>query len=213
MKYSADVLFIMDSSSDTISTYNTAKDLVKRLARYLNINPEGTRAALAVFNGRPRMVTDFESFRSTSDFESAVDKAPHLGGNRSVSVALRSAGKMFDSPSSVSKVIFLVTSGRPLDNEDGSSAGDVIDKLSSLGVRTYVVLLGPINNPGKFRSMVEDPENVFAIDSQEDISKKINQVGSHVITDSGKQRFLVTNAHTKHQSPLHVGFSGPHRSM
>ena len=185
--YSADVLFIMDSSSDTASTYNTEKDLIKSLARYLNIDPQGTRAALVIFNGRPTVISDFESFSSTSDFESAVDEAPHLGGDRSISEALQSAAKMFtNSPASASKIIFLVTSGKPLNNEDGSSVADIIGRLSSMGVRTYVALVGTNPTGEEFRAMVENPENVFAIESQGEIPKQINRVGSHVMTDSGK---------------------------
>ena len=186
-KYSANVLFVMDSSRETASTYNTAKDLIKSLARYLNINQEGARAALLVFNGRPSIISDFESFRSASDFESTVDRVPHYGGGRSVSDALQTAAGMFPkSPSSVSKVVFLVTSGKPLQKDDGSSVGDVIDKLSALGVRTYVALIGPSPNIQEFTSNVENPENVFAVASRSDIPKKIKQVGSQVLSDSGK---------------------------
>lgn len=177
----------MDSSSETASTYNTEKDLIKSLARYLNIDPKGTRAALIVFNGRPVVISDFESFRSASDFESVVDKVPHYGGRRSVSDALRTAAGMFPkSPSSVSKVVFLVTSGKPLQNEDRNSVGDVLNKLSAMGVRTYVALIGPSPSIPDFTSNFENPENVFALPSRSDIPKQINQIGSHVLTDSGK---------------------------
>ena len=186
-KYSADVLFIMDSSNDTASIYNTEKDLIKSLARYLNLDPKGTRAALVIFNGRPTVISDFESFSSASDFASTVDGAPHLGGDRSISEALQSAAKMFtNSPDSVSKVIFLVTSGKPLNNEDRSSVADVVDRLGSMGVRTYVALVGTTPTGEEFRAMVENPENVFAIESRGEIPKQINRVGSHVMTDSGK---------------------------
>lgn len=177
----------MDSSRETASTYNTVKDLVKSLSRFLNVNPQGVRAALVVFNGRASVISDFESFRSASDFESTVDSVPHYGGSRSVSDALRTAAGMFPkSPSSVSKVVFLVTAGKPLQKEDGSSVGDVIDTLSAMGVRTYIALIGPSPNIQEFRSSVNNPENVFAIASRSDIPKQINQVGSQVLTDSGK---------------------------
>lgn len=193
-KYSADVLFIMDSSSDTASTYKTEKDLIKSVARYLNIDPQGTRAALVIFNGRPTVISDFESFSSTSDFESAVDEAPHLGGDRSISEALQSAAKMFtNSPAPASKIIFLVTSGKPLNNEDGSSVADIVGRLSSMGVRTYVALVGATPTGEEFRAMVENPENVFAIESQGEIAKQINRVGSHVMTDSGKLHIFDNN--------------------
>lgn len=186
-KYSANVIFVMDSSSETASMYNTEKDLIKSLARYLNIDPQGTRAALIAFNGQPVVISDFESFRSASVFESVVDNVPHYGGNRSVSEALRTAAGMFPkSPSSVSKVVFLVTSGKPLQNEDWNSVGDVLNKLSALGVRTYVALIGPSPGIPDFRSSLENPENVFAIPSRGDIPEQINQIGSQVLTDSGK---------------------------
>ena len=178
----------MDSSRETASTYNTEKDLIKSLARYLNIDPQGTRAALVVFNGRPVVISDFESFRSASAFESVVDKVPHFGGNRSVSEALRTAAGMFlKSPSSVSKVVFLVTSGKPLQNDDWNSFGDVLNKLYAQGVRTYVALIGPSPSIPDFRSSLENPENVFAIPSGGDIPEQINQIGSQVLTDSGKR--------------------------
>lgn len=190
-KYSADVLFVMDSSRETASTYNTEKDLVKSLARYLKIDPQGTRAALIVFNGRPSVISDFESFRSASEFESKVDGVPHYGGSRSISDALRTAAGMFPkSPSSVSKVIFLVTSGKPLQPQDENSAGDVIDMLSTMGVRTYVALIGPSPNIQEFRSLVDNTESVFTIESRSDVPKQIDQVGSHVLTDSGEFNYF-----------------------
>ena len=187
----------MDSSSDAASTYSTEKDLIKSLARYLNIDPQGTRAALVIFNGRPTVISDFESFSSASDFESAVDEAPHLGGDRSISEALQSAARMFtNSPASASKIIFLVTSGKPLNNEDGSSVADIVGRLSSMGVRTYVALVGTTPTGEEFRAMVEDPENVFAIESQGEIPKQINRVGSHVMTDSGKLHVFDNNSNS-----------------
>ena len=177
----------MDSSSEAASMYNTEKDLIKSLARYLNIGSQGTRAALIVFNGRPVVISDFESFKSASDFESVVDKVPHYGGNRSVSDALRAAAGMFPkSPSSVSKVVFLVTSGKQLQNEDRNSVGNVLNKLDAMGVRSYVAVVGSSSSIPDFRSNLENPENVFSIPSRSDIPQQINEIGSQVLTDSGK---------------------------
>ena len=79
-----------------------------------------------------------------------------------------------------------MTSGKPLQNEDWNSVGDVLNKLSALGVRTYVALIGPSPGIPDFRSSLENPENVFAIPSRGDIPEQINQIGSQVLTDSGK---------------------------
>lgn len=177
----------MDASSGTASTYTTEKDLVKSLARYLNIDPKGTRAALIVFNGRPSVISDFESFRSLTEFESKVDEVPHYGGDRSVSDALWEAAGMFPkSPSSVSKVIFLVTSGKPLQPQDKNSAGDVINELSAIGVRTYLALVGPSAKIQDFRFLVDKTESVFTIESNGDVPKQVNQVGSYILSESGR---------------------------
>ena len=196
----------MDSSSETASTYNTEKYLIKSLARYLNIDPQGTRAALIAFNGQPVVISDFESSRSASVFESVVDNVPHYGGNRSVSEVLRTAAGMFlKSPSSVSKVVFLVTSGKPLQNEDWNSVGDVLNKLYALGVRTYVALIGQSPSIPDFGSSLENPENVFAIPSRSDIPEQINQIGSQVLTDSGKlNSFLMREFSKTKELQIHV---------
>lgn len=196
----------MDSSSETASTYNTEKYLIKSLARYLNIDPQGTRAALIAFNGQPVVISDFESSRSASVFESVVDNVPHYGGNRSVSEALRTAAGMFlKSPSSVSKVVFLVTSAKPLQNEDWNSVGDVLNKLYALGVRTYVALIGQSPSIPDFGSSLENPENVFAIPSRSDIPEQINQIGSQVLTDSGKlNSFLMREFSKTKELQIHV---------
>ena len=196
----------MDSSSETASTYNTEKYVIKSLARYLNIDPQGTRAALIAFNGQPVVISDFESSRSASVFESVVDNVPHYGGNRSVSEVLRTAAGMFlKSPSSVSKVVFLVTSGKPLQNEDWNSVGDVLNKLYALGVRTYVALIGQSPSIPDFGSSLENPENVFAIPSRSDIPEQINQIGSQVLTDSGKlNSFLMREFSKTKELQIHV---------
>lgn len=168
-----------------MSSYNTSKELVKSLARYLDFQPQETRAALVVFNTQTSLMSDFESFGTVSDFTNIVDGTPLLGGDRSVSDALRTAATMFPKSSSASKVIFLVTSGKPLINEDGSIIGDIVDKLGTLGVRVYFALIDPASNLEGFRDISESSANVFTIESRSDISQQVDSVGSQLITDSG----------------------------
>ncbi|KAK2561274.1 Collagen alpha-6(VI) chain [Acropora cervicornis] len=179
--YSRDVLFILDSSSVSKSSYNTSKELVKSLARYLDFQPQETRAALVVSNTQTSLMSDFESFGAVSNFTNIVDGTPLLGGDRSVSEALRTAATMFPKSSSASKVIFLITSGKPLINEDGNIIGNIVDKLGTLGVRVYFALIDPDSNLEGFR---ESSANVFTIESRSDISQQVDSVGSQLITDS-----------------------------
>lgn len=158
---------------------------MKSLARFLDFQPQETRAALVVSNIRTTPISDFETFSTVSDFTYIVDGTPHLGGDRSLSEALRTAATMFPKSSSVSKVIFLVTSGKPLINEDGSIIGHIVDKLGTLGVRVYFALIDPESKLEGFRDINESSANVFEIESRGDISQQIYAVGSQLITDSG----------------------------
>ena len=196
-----DVLFILDSSSDATSTYNTSKNFVRSLSGYLDVNPQEIRTALLVFNDQPVMISDFERYSSASDFASIVDGTPHLGGDRSLSEALRTAAVMFPmSSSSISKVIVLVTSGNPLSSEDDSSVDDVMDKLGDLGVRLYVALIDPDSNIEGFRRLTESPKNVFVMDTLGDISMQINQIGSQLIRDSGTHIIIMLKMRLKIRS-------------
>ena len=128
--------------------------------------------------------SDFESFSTVSDFADIVDGTPLLGGDRSVSEALQTAATMFPR-SSASKVIFLVTSGKPLINEDDNIIGNIVDKLGTLGVRVYFALIDPDSNLEGFRDISERSANVFTIESRSDISQQVDSVGSQLISDSG----------------------------
>ena len=184
------MVFIVDSSNESVSSYNLGKNLVKSLARYFNVDPQGSRAALIVFNGRPSVIADLDDFNSASDFSNTVDTAPYLGGNRGISEALGAAAGIFlKSDLSVSKIAFLVTPGEPIRGQQGRLVQEALQKLRAIGVRTYVALIGQAPHIEGFKTVVEDPGRLFWIKSLDDIPRQINDVGKRVLTDSGTLLF------------------------
>ena len=144
LDFDADIVFLMDGSSFvTQSNLIDEKDFVKSLARFLNVSPGTSRAALVLYGTFSITEMRFNDSRSWRDFSDGVDLAQAVGGLRRMDIALKEATNLLaDKRRGVPHVVVLVTTG-----EQSSSVGDIplddaLEPLENLGVHTFVVAIG-----------------------------------------------------------------------
>lgn len=109
----ADVLFIIDSSSDVDSfNYEKEKHLVKAFTNALNSARGNYRTALITYGNTPQVVYDLDNDMSSAALRRAIDLAPSMGGGRRTDRALDEGVRLMrNSERSVPKIVLLVTAG------------------------------------------------------------------------------------------------------
>lgn len=186
--FAADIAFILDSSSAlTPFQYSRAKRFVRILSDYLNISPGKSRGSLITFGETPVVVFNFGAYNTHSEFRSKVTGAPYLGGEPSVSSALRAAGTLFsDARGSYPWLAILVTPWRPNDIQDTKILEAAARPLLNRGVWLYVLSIGENPYVGWWRPMVVEPRDAFSVVSYRDLPANIGPVASYITNDNCK---------------------------
>ena len=144
LDFEADIVFLMDGSSFvTQSNLIDEKDFVKSLARFLNVSPGTSRAALVLYGTFSITEMRFNDSRSWRDFSDGVDLAQAVGGLRRMDIALKEATNLLaDKRRGVPHVVVLVTTGEQSSSEGDIPLDDALEPLENLGVQTFVVAIG-----------------------------------------------------------------------
>lgn len=144
LDFDADIVFLMDASSFvTQANLIDEKDFVKSLAKFLNVSPGTSRAALVVYGTSSITEMLFNDSRSLRDFSEGVDLVRAVGGLRRMDVALKEATNLLaDKRRGVPHVVVLVTTGEQSSGVDGVPLDDALEPLENLGVHTFVVAIG-----------------------------------------------------------------------
>lgn len=144
LDFDADIVFLMDASSFvTQANLIDEKDFVKSLAKFLNVSPGTSRAALVVYGTSSITEMLFNDSSSLRDFSEGVDLVRAVGGLRRMDVALKEATNLLaDKRRGVPHVVVLVTMGEQSPSVDGVPLDDALEPLENLGVHTFVVAIG-----------------------------------------------------------------------
>lgn len=144
LDFDADIVFLMDASSFvTQANLIDEKDFVKSLAKFLNVSPGTSRAALVVYGTSSITEMLFNDSSSLRDFSEGVDLVRAVGGLRRMDVALKEATNLLaDKRRGVPHVVVLVTMGEQSPSVDGVPLDDALEPLEDLGVHTFVVAIG-----------------------------------------------------------------------
>lgn len=119
------------------------KDFVKSLAKFLNVSPGTSRAALVLYGTFSITEMRFNDSRSLRDFSDGVDLAQAVGGLRRMDIALKEATNLLaDKRRGMPHVVVLVTTGEQSSSVDGILLDDALKPLENLGVHTFVVAIG-----------------------------------------------------------------------
>ena len=186
----ADVVFVMDSSSTVpVKDYKKEKEFVKYLARYLNVSPGNSRSALITYGSRAAEVVGFDIQRSVSDFETAVDKAPFVSGDRRIDRSLDKTSEiMANARQQATKIVVLLTSGKQASAFGSKTPGEAAIPLREGGVYSYVVAIGQEPNITELRPVVQETSHIFRMASFDDLEPRRTTVGQIIVETSSKFR-------------------------
>lgn len=167
--------------------YSRAKRFVRILSEYLNVSPGKSRGSFVTYGESPVVVFNFDGYNSHSEFRNKVTNAPYLGGEPSISSALRAAGTLFSDARGLHPwVTILVTPWRPKDIRDTRSLEAAARPLLNRGVWLYVLSIGENPYVGWLRPMTVEPRDAFSVVSYRDLPASIGPVARYITSDNCK---------------------------
>ena len=178
---------IDSSSAVTLEDYKKEKEFVKYLARYLNVSPGNSRAALITYGDRASEVVGFDINRPFSNFEAAVDRATFLGGDRRIDRSLDKTSEiMADARPTLTKIFVLLTSGKQASAFGSKTPGEAAAPLLKGGVYSYVVAISRQPDISELRPVVQESSHIFRMASFDDLRSGWTTVGDIIVDTSSK---------------------------
>lgn len=170
-----------------LEDYKKEKEFVKYLARYLNVSPRNSRAALITYGNRAAEVVGFDINRPLSNFEAAVDRAPFVSGDRRIDRSLDKASQiMADARPTATKIVVLLTSGKQASAIGSKTPGEAAIPLQKGGVYSYVVAISQEPDISELRPVVQEPSHIFRMASFDDLRTRWTTVGEIIVDSSSK---------------------------
>ena len=186
IKMIADVVFVMDSSSNVpFYDFKTEKDFVKDLARYLNVSPGNSRAAVVTYGSRAAEVIGFDIRRSVSDFETAVDNSPYINGRRRIDRSLDKIVEiMTNARPTATKLVVLLTADKQLSEFGTTTPARAAKPLWEKGVNIFIIAIGR-RNILELRELL--PVNIFRVAIYNDLKLQTATIGQMIVERSSKK--------------------------
>ena len=184
-KMIADVVFVMDSSSNVpFYDFKTEKDFVKDLARYLNVSPGNSRAAVVTYGSRAAEVIGFDIRRSVSDFETAVDNSPYINGRRRIDRSLDKIVEIMNARPTATKLVVLLTADKQLSEFGTTTPARAAKPLWEKGVNIFIIAIGR-RNILELRELL--PVNIFRVAIYNDLKLQTATIGQMIVERSSKK--------------------------
>ena len=187
MEFVADIVFIVDSSSEVSrENYNKEKAFIKSLAKTLNLSPGKTRASVVVYSGVASLEIRLNAYYNSTIFDKAVDDLPYLGSVRRMDLGLREgAVAMKDARPNVRRVVVLLTTGRQ--SQSSNLLPQAVKPLLELSANIYVVAIGSRPNNQELRLVVKEPGNVLKVSRFDDLTPQTRPIARHIVNKTGKK--------------------------
>ena len=165
-------MFVMDSSFEvTQSNYKDEKETVKTMARSLQVPSGKSRASVITYGSYPFRIVRFNSYRTFSALENAIDRAPTVGGGRRIDLALQEAVRLLsEARPSARKSVILFTSGRtdPSSRDLYEAAKPIFEQNAVL----FIISISGRPNVPELTAAVKKPEDVFNVSSFTNLEKE-----------------------------------------
>ena len=186
--FSSDVVFVMDSSSTVNEEdYQKEKSFVKSVAKTLNVSPGNSRAALVTYGDRSSRILTFDILRSSSEFDTAVNNSPHVGGGRRVDLALDEvAGVLTTARSGVPVIVVLLVAGKQSRVVGAKALFDAAKPLHGQNRNVYVVAVGREADLRELGRIVIRPSDIFSQVSFAALSSQAGIIGRSIQEGSRK---------------------------
>lgn len=179
------MIFLLDSSGFVLAkNLILEKNFVKLMARLLNLENNRTRAALFAFGDNPELQISFDGYEDREAFDAAVNKVPHLQGNRRIDKAFKSAADLLRSKSrpTVPSYVVLLTTGTQTLASDTRSLADASQEIRKYGGRIFVVaVLTGGYKISDFYAAVQRPEDAVSLSSFVELLPRAPSIAARMI--------------------------------
>lgn len=185
---SADIIFLMDSSTSVgREGFDKEKNFVKSLAKYFNVSPGKSRAAVIAYSNNARTVVKFTDYQSEEDFNDRLDRQPWVGGGRRIDRALDAAATLMrQARSEVPKILVLVTSGRQTSSPDAKPLEIAGKPLRDMGVKNIVVTVGSEVDRKDLLLVVHSTDDIFGVPLFDDLRYEVQPVVKYTVNFFGE---------------------------
>lgn len=184
----ADIVFLMDSSTSVgREGFGKEKSFVKSLAKYFNVSPGKSRAAVVAYSNFARTVLKFTDYQSETDFNDKLDKEPWFGGNRRIDRALEAADTLLSQArSKIPKIVVLVTAGRQTTSAGATPLGIAAQPLKDIGAKTIVITVGSEADHRNLLPVVDSMGDIFGAPLFDDLRYEVQPVVKYTVKHFGE---------------------------
>ena len=205
----ADIVFLMDSSTSVgRDGFNREKGFVKSLAKYFNVSPGKSRAAVVAYSNFARTILKFTDYQSETDFNDKLDTEPWFGGIRRIDRALEAASTLLNQArSNVPKVVVLVTAGQQTTSAGARPMGEAAQPLKNMGAKTVVVTVGIEADLKIFLPVVNSISDLFGVKLFDELRYEVQPVVNQVVDHFGELNELLSMSLTVQSSITFTKYS------
>ena len=178
----------MDSSTSVgRDGFNKEKEFVKSLAKYFNVSPGNSRAAVVAYSNFARTILKFTDYQSETDFNDKLDTEPWYGGSRRIDRALEAASTLLSQARpNVPKIVVLVTAGQQTAGAGTKPLGEAARPLKNMAAKTVVVAVGREADFKNYLSVVNTINDLFVVKLFDDLPYEVQPVVNHVVKHFGE---------------------------
>lgn len=184
----ADIIFILDSSNDvTRDEYNKEKSFIKEFARYLNVAPGKSRAAVITYGQSADVLFKYGGYDSLTIFDVVINRASYIGGTQRMDLALDDAGRLLsEAKRCIPRWVILLTAGRHPSDPRVNSLLEASKPVRDQSDKVYVVAIGNKPDPKELKDIVKDPKDIFSVGSFQSLKSQARVIATTVANRSGK---------------------------
>ena len=173
--------------------FDKEKDFVKSLAKYFNVSPGYSRAAVVAYSSFARTILKFTDYQSETDFNDKLDTEPWYGGSRHIDRALEAASTLLSQARpNAPKIVVLVTAGQQTASAGAKPLGEAARPLKNMEAKTVVVTVGREADFKDFPAVVNSVSDLFNVELFDDLRFEIQPVVNHVVKHFGELNELLS---------------------
>ena len=177
----ADVVFAIDTSDDVeMNDFKRQREFVSSLAKSFKISKYGARASVLTYGKLAYPFMRFNDFEDMDNFLFKMDRIREVNGPRRMDLALKRAARTFrDHSRTGPRIVLLFTAGPQLPAE-ADQLRVASKQLKSLGVKTYIIAIGPSVNLFELSGLVNSSNDILQISTFLDLQSEVHAVGRYV---------------------------------
>ncbi|CAC5383552.1 COL6A [Mytilus coruscus] len=179
LKKTADVFFVVDTSSSLKRNYNVIKELdfVGDVIKAFDLGIDQVRTGMMTFTTNTEILYQLDDFKTEKEIAKILDDRKNFeryywkGGNTNIGKALRllideGLSTSHGSRTDVPQIAVILTDGDPNNSTVFASA---LLKLRKTNIIVFAIGVGPKRNPENLLKIAGDPERVFQLEDYDSL--------------------------------------------